>query len=141
MFNERVQAELTSVGLLIMRIWIGAVMFFAHGWPKLAKWGELSQTFADPMGVGSAASLAMTIAAEVFCSILIVLGLGTRLAAIPLAFAMIVAAFIVHGDDPWQKQEFALLFGFVYLMLILTGPGKYSLDHFIAKWWKARQEA
>jgi putative oxidoreductase len=140
MFNEKVQAELTHTALLITRLWIGLVMFFAHGWPKLANWSVRRETFADPLGVGSATSLALTVFAEVFCALLIVVGFGTRLAAIPLTFAMVVAAFVVHGADPWQKKEFALLFAFVYFMLILTGPGKYSLDHFIAKRWKAKRQ-
>ncbi|MBA2661558.1 MAG: DoxX family protein [Bradymonadaceae bacterium] len=129
---------LNSIGLLIMRVWIGGVMFLKHGWPKLSSFSERMDTFADPLGVGSTASLVMTISAEVGCALLVVVGLGTRLASAPLLFAMLVAAFIVHGNDPWQKQEFALLFGMTFLMLIFTGPGKFSLDHIVFKKYTER---
>lgn len=124
---------LNSVGLLIMRIWIGGAMLLAHGWPKVSTFSDRLQTFADPLGIGSPASLVMAIFAEVLCAILVMLGLGTRLAAVPLLFAMIMAAFIVHGADPWAKKEFALLYAVPFLMLMLTGPGRYSLDHLLLK--------
>ena len=48
----------------------------------------------------------MAIGAEIGCSLFLVIGLGTRLAAIPLAFTMIVALFIVHTLlTPWQTKR------------------------------------
>ena len=41
---------------------------------------------------------------------------------------MLVAAFIVHGEDPFQKKEFALLYAVPFLMLIFTGAGAFSVD-------------
>ena len=66
--------------------------------------------------------------AEVFCAALVVIGLTTRLAAIPLVIMMLVAAGVVHWDDPFGKKEFAVLFLVPFLTLLLTGPGRYSLD-------------
>jgi uncharacterized membrane protein YphA (DoxX/SURF4 family) len=40
----------------------------------------------------------------------LVLGLATRLAAFPLLFTMLTAAFFIHGDDPWAKKELAVLY-------------------------------
>lgn len=124
---------LNSVGLLVMRAWFGGAMFLAHGWPKLSTFSDRLQTFPDPLGVGSPTSLVMAIFAEVICAILIVLGLGTRLAAIPLLFAMLVAAFVVHSADPWAKKEFALLYAVPFLTLMLTGAGRFSLDRRLFK--------
>jgi putative oxidoreductase len=45
---------------------------------------------------------------------------------------MSVAALIVHASDPWQRQEFALLYAVIYVTLLLVGSGRYSLDHAIA---------
>jgi putative oxidoreductase len=59
---------------------------------------------------------------------LLILGLGTRLAAMPLAFTMMVALFVVHAEDPWKVKELAAVYLGVYLALILTGPGDFSLD-------------
>jgi putative oxidoreductase len=42
-----------------------------------------------------------------------------------------VAAFVVHAEDPFGKMEKALLYLFGYLLLAMTGPGKYSLDHLL----------
>lgn len=120
--------QLSSLGILILRLFTGGCMLFAHGWGKLTKFWELSGKFADPIGLGSAPSLALAVFAEVFCAIAIMLGLFTRAAAIPLLITMLVAAFVVHDADPFQKKEFALLYAAPFLMLILTGAGSFSVD-------------
>ncbi|MGE0609669.1 MAG: DoxX family protein [Pirellulales bacterium] len=118
----------TSFGLLLARVAFGCFML-VHGVPKLTGFGELANKFPDPLGMGSRLSLMAAIGAEVGCSVLLILGLGTRLAALPLAFTMIVALFLVHGAEGWQKQEMAALYLAVYATLVFTGPGKFSVDH------------
>jgi putative oxidoreductase len=44
-----------------------------------------------------------------------------------------VAAFVIHGGDPWKKKEFALLYAVPFLTLILTGGGRYSLEAMLGK--------
>ena len=123
----------TDLGLLVLRLTAGLAMLFAHGLSKLERFPELSQRFADPLGIGSFASLTLAVGAEVVAAILIVLGLFTRFASIPLLFTMIMAFFVIHGDDPFSSKEKALLFGSSYAILLLTGPGQFSLDSLIAK--------
>lgn len=132
-FNPGVYPNNVNVALLILRVVIGALML-THGWGKMEMLfsGEPIQ-FADPMGVGATASLALTVFSEVICSILLIIGLGTRFAAIPLLIIMLVAAFVVHINDGFGKQEFALLYAVIYLTIALIGAGKYSLDYLITK--------
>jgi putative oxidoreductase len=53
------------------------------------------------------------------------IGLSTRAALIPLIFTMATAFFAVHLDDPFGQQEKAILFGFAFITLFFTGPGRY----------------
>lgn len=122
------QAALAGWGLCWLRVATGLLMLLAHGWPKLTSFGTLSSRFADPLGVGPAMSLSLTVFAEVFCAALLVVGLATRLAAVPLLITMLVAAFVVHADDPWSKQEFALLYAAPFVALLIGGAGRLSLD-------------
>ena len=78
-------------------------------------------------------SLALAVFAEFFCALAVAAGLWTRLAAVPVLFTMGVAAFLVHADDPLKVKEKAFLFGLLYLVVLLTGPGKYALDTWIAR--------
>ncbi len=123
-----------DIGLLVLRLGVGAFMLVAHGWGKLAGFGDLAGRFPDPIGLGSTFSLALAIFAEVLCALLVILGLGTRFAAVPLLATMLVAAFVVHADDPWSKKEFALLYAIPFLTLIFTGGGRFALDSLIR--WK-----
>tara|TARA_R110002072_G_scaffold303069_1_gene492550 strand:- start:21848 stop:22288 length:441 start_codon:yes stop_codon:yes gene_type:complete len=118
---------LVSTGLLLLRVAFGCFML-VHGWQKLSGFSEMADKFPDPIGMGSSLSLVMAIAAEVGCSLLLIAGFGTRFAAIPLAFTMIVASFVVHGSDPWQKKELAACYLAVYATLVLTGAGRFSVD-------------
>ena len=124
---------LRDAGLLLLRVVTGLLMLTQHGWGKLMSYGEKADVWADPIGLGGPVSLALAIFAELLCSALIVVGLSTRAAAVPLAITMLVAAGIVHWDDPFGKKEFALLYLVPFLTLILTGAGKYSVDAWMAR--------
>ncbi len=120
-----------SIGLFILRVTVGVFMM-THGLGKLKMLvgpGEIQ--FADPIGIGLELSLILAVFAEFFCSILLILGLGTRLAAFPLWFTMFVAGVIVHSADPFGVKEMAFLYGTIYTVLLFTGPGKFSLDYLI----------
>lgn len=104
-----------------------------HGFPKLQNWSNLSTSFPDPLGIGSTLSLAGTVGTEFFGALLICLGLWTRLASAASLFTMLVAAFIVHGADPLQKKELALIYAGMYLSITLLGTGKYSIAGFFPK--------
>ncbi len=119
---------------LILRIVFGLSMIFGHGWRKLMVIiGGDPIKFADPIGLGEATSLYLAVFAELFCALLIVIGLFSRGAVIPLIITMLVALLVIHGSDPFSKKEMALLYAAVYFCILLLGPGKFSLDHFLFK--------
>lgn len=123
-----------DIALLLLRLTFGGAMLYGHGWGKLMRFfGEDPIKFADPFGIGVIPSLSLATFAEVFCAVLLMLGAFTRWATIPLIITMGVALFYVHIADPFGRQEKALLYLVAYLVLFLTGPGKYSVD---AKWLK-----
>jgi len=119
-----------NLASLTLRLTFGALMM-RYGIIKIMNFSEYSKDFLDLMGIGGTASLSMAIFGEFFCSLLVILGLGTRMALIPLMFTMLVAFFIAHANDPFQIKEHPLVFLFPYIALMLIGPGKYSLDHLI----------
>ncbi len=126
--SPSVRSTFIDIGLLIMRVSIGAMMAFGHGVGKFSRFAEDPIPFPDPIGVGVFLSLALAVFAEFFCSILLALGVLTRLVAIPLLVTMLVAVFMIHAEDGWEKQELAVLYALPYLVLIFTGPGRFSLD-------------
>ena len=108
--------------LLFLRLFIGGMML-SHGWAKLASFSTLSATFPDPLGVGSTLSLLL----------ILIFGLMTRLAALPLMFGMLMAFFVIHGADPFAVRELPLLYLGVYVFLLWGGAGSYSLDEWIRR--------
>lgn len=123
-----------DLGLLLLRLGVGLPMLLTHGLPKLMRILDGNFKFGDPLGIGAAPSLVLVTLAEAGCSLLIVLGLFTRLATLPLIIAMFVAAFLTHWADGWGKMEMAFIYLMAFATLAFTGPGSYSLD----ERWRAR---
>lgn len=138
------QSLAASTGLLILRLGIGGYMA-SHGWGKLRMLlNNNFEMWRDPIGVGDTASLALAVFGEFVCPLLVMIGLATRLAAVPTAITMAVAAFVVHANDPWTmgggaSKEPALLYLIPFLALIFTGPGRLSIDAWIAGRWRSRR--
>lgn len=116
-----------NVALFLFRIGVAAMMI-THGWGKFQKVLDGNFSFGDPLGIGVEASLILAAFAEFICSCLIILGLMTRYAAVPLMITMLVAWQISHADDPFGTQEKAVFYLLSFLTILITGPGKYSID-------------
>lgn len=89
--------------------------------------------FADPIGIGQTNSLILAFVAEFICSVFILIGFATRLVVIPLIINMFVIVFMVHEADGFEKQELPGLYLVIYVLLLITGSGKYSIDNLIYK--------
>lgn len=119
--------------LLLLRVFLGLTMMVGHGWGKMIKMFNGDFAFASVLGMSEKTSMILAVIAEVLCALLLAFGIFTRLALIPLIITMAVAVFIIHADDPFNKQEFGLLFMVPFITLFFTGPGKYSVDYLIFK--------
>jgi putative oxidoreductase len=132
-FSGKINSNILDWWLLLIRILLGVFML-THGIPKIMKLASGEEVhFVDPIGIGAKASFILMVFAEFLCSILIILGVFTRLATIPLMIGMFVATFISHGGDPFSGKELALLYLLFFATICVTGSGKYSIDYLVSK--------
>ena len=132
LLSTKYSAGAFNAAMLILRLSLGILMMHA-GYNKLVNFGEMQHKFMNFMGIGTTASLALVVFAEFFCSLFLILGLFTRLAAIPLIVTMCVALFKVHNGEVFGDGQVATLYLTGYLVLLLVGPGRVSVDSMIAK--------
>ncbi|MFY0686346.1 MAG: DoxX family protein [Cyclobacteriaceae bacterium] len=126
-FNTNIDQARISLVILITRVAFGAMML-THGYPKFLKVLDGDFKFGDPLGVGPTTSLILAALGEFVGSIMVILGLGTRVGAFLLSATMATATFITHADDPFGRKEKALMYFIVFVAMMISGGGKYSLD-------------
>jgi putative oxidoreductase len=135
LFLKTLSLSNVNGALLLLRVGV-SLMMLTHGYPKLMRFfADEPIAFTSILGLSAAVSLALAVFAEFLCSVLLILGAGTRLASIPLIVTMAVAAFHVHADDPFSRKEKAVLFLLIYIVLLFTGGGKFSIDYL----WAAKR--
>ncbi|HUM88923.1 MAG TPA: DoxX family protein [Prolixibacteraceae bacterium] len=123
----------TDIALLLIRLIFGGMML-THGIPKVEMlFSSATVQFIPLFGLSAGFSLALAATAEAGGAVLLIAGLGTRLAAIPMAFTMLIAAFVIHANDPLATKELAILYLTVFTALIFAGSGRFSIDRFICQ--------
>jgi putative oxidoreductase len=134
--------RLSFLAPLLIRVTVG-VVFIQTGWGHLSHMADTVEAFRNDFGV-PLPELNARIASctEFFGGILILVGLGARLAALPMAFTMLVAiATAKRGQlSGFSFDSFTTLLGFeewsylvMFLVIAIIGPGRVSVDALIAK--------
>ena len=138
LYNKYVEraGKLRDLSLLLLRLalaigWYEPAMMKVKNLAGVAEWFG-SMNYPMP---GVSASISMV--TEVGGIILLTLGLGTRVIALPMMFIMVVATFTVHisngfaaGDNGF---EIPLYYFLMLFALVVYGSGKYSVDHLLGK--------
>lgn len=133
LFSTSVSDTALSIALFVLRVGAGSLMMIQHGFDKLQHFAQRSHKFADPFGIGPTASYSLVVFAEFFCAAFVILGLFTRLAAIPVVIVLCVALFIANKGHFFGEGELAGIYLTAFLAILFAGPGKASLDRLIGK--------
>ena len=133
-FTANPENNLTNeIAMTLLRIAVGCMMAFGHGMGKLPPQegfiaGVSALGFPAPVFFAWLAALA-----EFGGGLLLAAGLLTRFNAMALSVTMLVAAFGRHLDDPYKVKELSLLYLLVFILFMIKGSGRWSLDHFLSK--------
>lgn len=130
MFSVSYTLTSFNFATLVLRLGFGILMAH-HGYGKLTNFAEYQPEFLDFIGLGTGTSLVLAIFAEFICSILLILGLFTRLVTIPLIILSFVIIFVAHGGDFFGEAEAGAHYLAAYVTIFLLGPGDYSLDRML----------
>lgn len=138
LFDTSKDKKLYHTGLFLLRVVVSCFML-THGAKKyMMLFSSEPIQFADPIGIGQVNSLILAFVAEFVCSALILIGFCTRLVVLPLIATMAIIIFVVHAPDGFESQELPGLYLIIYVLLLITGAGKYSIDHLIYRKRKPR---
>lgn len=121
----------TALFQFLFRVSIAGV-FWNSGLTKIASWQMTILLFRDEYQVPIlppelAASLATSV--ELTCPVLLLLGIATRLATLPmLGMTVVIEAFVY--PEAWNEH---LIWASMLLFILTRGAGRWSIDHYIAR--------
>ena len=126
-----------SIHQLLFRLGVASV-FLKAGLVKASSWEPTVALFRDEYRVPVLTpelAAALATAFELGCSTMLIVGLGTRLATLPL-LAMIVTIQLFVYPSAWPEH---LVWGSILFFLLTRGSGSISLDHLLARAWAGRR--
>ena len=134
LFNTGRDGFWRDLGLLIARVGFSGTLIWRHGIPKIPDLAATPVQFLDPLGLGPGVSLALATFAECVCAFALTLGILSRFASAGLVVNFAVIVLVLHeAQVPGGQGELALLYLVAFTVLLLTGPGRYSLDEWIRR--------
>lgn len=122
-----------NFSLFLLRVVFGGLILTQHGWDKLVRFNTARYGFPDPFHIGATASFSLVVFAEAFCALFVVLGLLTRLAAVPLVITMGVVVFMIKGHASIGERELPIMYLAAFMVIMVAGPGKVSVDKLIGR--------
>jgi putative oxidoreductase len=128
--------KLDWLALLVARLTVG-VEFVSTGWGKVHNIDKVIGYFGE-LGIPAPAFQARLASfTELICGSLLVVGLGSRLAACPLVVTMVVAILTAKKDDLHGVTDLVGFVEWTYIAILgvvaIMGPGAISLDALLGK--------
>jgi putative oxidoreductase len=132
------------VPALLARLTVG-LAFVESGWGKLHHLDRVAEYFHELGLPAPAFQAAFVSGVELICGSLVLLGLGTRIASLPLIATMVVALLTAKASEIAGLSDLLgtieLCYALLLVWLAIAGPGAVSLDHRIAQGMARRVRA
>ncbi|HAA14415.1 MAG TPA: DoxX family protein, partial [Cytophagales bacterium] len=93
--NTEIGSPRADLGILVYRILLSLSLINTHGMKKLLDIQGTIEHIPDPLGLGGVFNTAMALLSNIVCPIFIILGLGTRLAILPVVGTTLLGFFVV----------------------------------------------
>jgi putative oxidoreductase len=122
----------TDLGILLLRLVFGG-LFTWHGYDALNHYKLYLSMSQSTIGLGAAFEFNLVVFSQFICGLMIVAGLLTRLAVIPIFISMAVAFFVAHKGQAFMMKELPFAYLLLSLPVFVLGSGRYSLHRLLAR--------
>jgi putative oxidoreductase len=123
--------KLFNGAMLFFRAAIALEMIFVHGFKKLGIAVAQAEVVPNPLHLPEAFNTAFATTANIFFPFLVIIGCCTRLATLPPIAVTLTGYFILHWNDALLVKDTPYIYSVAYLLILLLGPGNYSIDYYI----------
>ena len=120
-----------NLSMLVFRVLVSAELMAAHGLKKIGIGVANAEHVPNPLHLPDALNLAFATSANLFFPVFVMLGFFTRLAVLPILAVTLTGYFILHWNDSLLEKDAPFMYSAVFLLILVLGPGKYSIDYFI----------
>ncbi|AZF31839.1 DoxX family protein [Pseudomonas sp. R4-35-07] len=121
-----------DIGLLFLRVSGALFLLWVHGLPKLLNYSDQLKLIEDPFHLGAPLTLLLAIFAEVLCPLLIIAGVWTRLACLPILAVLVIALLVVHPEWTLFEGQFGWLLMIIFTSILIAGSGSLRLGQRLA---------
>ena len=129
-------SDRNNIALLLFRSIISLELIIVHGLKKLGIGVAVPEVVPNPFGMPETLNFIFAASANILFPFFIILGIFTRLSALPVLAVTLTGYFIVHGGDPLPERDIPFMYSLCFLLILFLGPGKYSLDKVLANKFK-----
>ncbi|QRY57085.1 DoxX family protein [Sphingobacterium siyangense] len=121
-----------NIAILIFRVLFAWELLTVHGLKKIQKDPQAEpEHIPNPLQLPEKLNAAVAQFADTIVPFFIALGLFGRLALLPTIGVTAVGYFVVHRHDSREVRDIPFMYTLCLLLLLLIGPGTYSIDHYI----------
>lgn len=124
-------SEINNWALLGFRVLLAVELFRVHGMKKFRGNGGQAEVVPNPLGLPQALNNLVATFSDTVVPVLVILGIATRLAILPTIGVTAIGYFVVHRNDSVEVRDVPYIYTLCFLLLLLTGPGSISADHYI----------
>lgn len=131
--NKNRNWDTISLGLLFFRVAVSVELILVHGLKKLGVGVSTAEVVPNPLHLPEALNQIFATTANVILPLFVIFGVATRLAVLPILAVTLTGYFVVHGSDPLPERDIPFMYSISFLLLLIAGAGKYSVDSILFK--------
>jgi putative oxidoreductase len=120
-------------GILLLRVAVSLEIAIVHGFKKIGVGVAQAENIPNPLHLPEAFNSVFAIAANIIFPFFVLIGLFTRLATLPTLAVTLTGYFVVHWNDSLLQRDTPFIYSLIFLVILILGPGKYSIDNAIYK--------